>query len=369
MELKVKTERLDAGNPGDIARAAEILRNGGTVAFPTETVYGLGANALSAEAVAKIFEAKKRPGWDPLIVHVCDREMLSRVIAEEPSRVAKALTEKFWPGPLTLLLPRSKEVPDAVTAGRPLVGVRMPAHPVALELIRIAGVPIAAPSANLFGHTSPTTAAHVLADLDGRIDAVLDGGPTEVGLESTVAEVVEDGIIIYRAGGVSQDDISNCAWKIMRESGSRGLIRDYKSVSVEASPQSLPSPGVGMRHYAPRAKLILVRGLREEEVVQSLEISLVDTIDSAFDGIETIGVMLPDDWNPSCAQLIYRWGPWHEVKTLGQRLYAGLRHLDDAGATTIVCPVPETYGLGDAIRDRLFKAALTVNSQLTTYNS
>jgi len=220
------TLRLDAAEPADITRAAEILRNGGTVAFPTETVYGLGANALSPEAVEKIFIAKQRPHWDPLIVHIAHREMLHQVwndktennsvILSEASRglsreaqskdpdearpastarpflpsasarTIQSLIEKFWPGPLTLLLPRTEKIPDAVTAGRPLVGVRMPAHAVALELIRQAAVPIAAPSANLFGHTSPTTAAHVLADLDGRIDAVLDAGPTTIGLESTV---------------------------------------------------------------------------------------------------------------------------------------------------------------------------------------
>ena len=187
--LGLKTERLQIS---DLARAAELLRAGGTVAFPTETVYGLGANALDAAAVAKIFAAKQRPDWDPVIVHVEGHEMLERV-AEVPAgdegRVVAKLMEAFWPGPLTLLLPRTAAVPDAVTAGRSLVGVRSPAHPVARELIRLAGVPIAAPSANRFGHTSPTTAAHVLADLDGRIDAVLDGGATSVGVESTVLDV------------------------------------------------------------------------------------------------------------------------------------------------------------------------------------
>src|SRR5580698_9815982 len=173
--LPVRTERLKpAGMEGvaGMARAVELLRTGGTVAFPTETVYGLGANALDAAAVAKIFAAKERPGWDPVIVHVSDREMLGRV-AEAPAaferRVVENLIEAFWPGPLTLLLPRTAAVPDSVTAGRPLVGVRMPAHPLALELIRLSGVPIAAPSANRFGRTSPTTKDHVLSDLEGRI--------------------------------------------------------------------------------------------------------------------------------------------------------------------------------------------------------
>ena len=184
MDFVGTTERLQETVNG-IARAAEILRQGGTVALPTETVYGLGANALDPKAVARIFVAKERPGWDPLIVHVADEAMLRLVVREIPP-AALRLMKAFWPGPLTLLLPKSDAIPDLVTAGRSLVGVRMPRHPVMLQVIREAGVPVAAPSANRFGRTSPTSAAHVLEDLDGRIDAVLDGGATEVGVESTV---------------------------------------------------------------------------------------------------------------------------------------------------------------------------------------
>ena len=352
MELKTKTERLDAGKPEDIARAAEILQGGGTVAFPTETVYGLGANALSSDAVAKIFAAKQRPNWDPLIVHVCDPQMLAHVVSGELSRVAEALVQKFWPGPLTLLLPRTDAIPDAVTAGRPLVGVRMPAHPVALEVIRLAGVPIAAPSANRFGHTSPTTAAHVLADLDGRIDAVLDGGPTAVGVESTVAEVTDDGVIVYRPGAVYPDNIESQA--------GIGWVRPYKAPISNVPPESLPSPGVGLRHYAPRARLILLGGVGSDALsrsIQPLELSLVSAIDAATDAVGKVGVLLPDGWDASCASAVYRWGSWNDGEELAHRLFSGLRELDDAGATTIICPVPEMPGIGDAIRDRLAKAS------------
>jgi L-threonylcarbamoyladenylate synthase len=379
VDLKVKTERLDANKPADIARAAEILRGGGTVAFPTETVYGLGANALSSEAVAKIFEAKKRPGWDPLIVHVCDREMLGRVvdmtsvsklIPQEPrladpdaeeffnvtrlaTRLLTEMMDAFWPGPLTLLLPRTDVVPQAVTSGRPLVGVRIPKHRVALELIRLAGVPIAAPSANQFGHTSPTTAAHVLADLDGRIDAVLDGGTTDIGVESTVAGVSRDGVVVYRPGGISIPMIERMV--------GAGLVQVYRQPKESTGePDSMPSPGVSLRHYAPKAKMTLIHGFREEERVRNrkpLELSLVDPIDRAFDGIEVVGVMLPEGWDSSCAQIVFPWGPWHQPDVLAQRLYAGLRRLDDEGATVIVCPMPEMSGIADAIRDRLAKAA------------
>lgn len=341
---RCRTERLDAARPSDVARAAAILRGGGTVAFPTETVYGLGANALDAAAVEKIFMAKQRPHWDPLIVHVANVEMLREVCWEategEPRRVAKVLMEHFWPGPLTLLLPRTPAIPDAVTAGRALVGVRMPAHPVALELIRQAGVPIAAPSANTFGHTSPTTAAHVLADLDGRIDAVLDGGPTTLGLESTVAEPVRDGVIVYRPGGANLAGLSGHI--------DVGWVRNYEPPATVGVPESLPSPGVGIRHYAPLARVMLVAGGERE---------LVDAIDHAFDGQATLGVMLPEHWNSSCAQLPYRWGDWHQPEMLARRLYAGLRELDDRGATVILVPLPESGSMAEAIRDRLRKAA------------
>src|ERR1700761_435779 len=192
-----------------IATAAAILREGGTVAFPTETVYGLGADALRADAVAKIFAAKQRPGWDPLIVHVSDAAML-REIAAEVSGNGRRLIDAFWPGPLTLLLPRSSRIPDVVTAGRARVGVRMPQHPVAQALIRASGVPVAAPSANTFGHTSPTSAPHVADDLDGRIDAILDGGAAgeaEHGLESTVVDPSGDACIVYRPGVITLEKI------------------------------------------------------------------------------------------------------------------------------------------------------------------
>ncbi|HLJ79708.1 MAG TPA: L-threonylcarbamoyladenylate synthase, partial [Acidobacteriaceae bacterium] len=210
----MKTQRLlaDAGdleNPASkqsIRQAAEILRGGGTVAFPTETVYGLGANALDARAVAKIFEAKQRPNWDPLIVHVADVAMLDALTVQVPES-ARRLIEAFWPGPLTLLLPKNQQVPDIVTAGLPRVGLRMPAHPVARALLQAAQLPVAAPSANTFGRTSPTTAEHVAQDLEGRIDAILDGGETTHGVESTVVAVSDEGCVIFRPGVITLEQI------------------------------------------------------------------------------------------------------------------------------------------------------------------
>jgi L-threonylcarbamoyladenylate synthase len=331
-----------------IPQAAEMLRAGGTVAFPTETVYGLGANALDAGAVTKIFEAKERPGWDPVIVHVCDEAMLWRVaeVSGDFAARVKALMAAFWPGPLTLLLPRTAAVPDAVTAGRPLVGVRMPAHPVALELIRTAGIPVAAPSANRFGRTSPTTTAHVLEDLDGRIDAVVDGGPTAVGVESTVIGPSEDGLrwVMYRPGGVSKEMLESVC----------GAVDVFRPADGVRAPESLPSPGVGIRHYAPRARLVLAEISRARGPVEQGLVSVIDEVSEA--GVK-IGVMLPDGWEASYAAFLYSWGPWGDGETLARRLFAGLRELDEAGASVIVCPVPEMGGIGEAIRDRLRKAA------------
>ena len=288
--------------------------------------------------------------------------MLSQIVEKSRDQVAiEELIRKFWPGPLTLLLPRTPAVPDVVTAGRRLVGVRMPAHPVALELIRLAGVPVAAPSANVFGHTSPTTAAHVLSDLDGRIDAVLDGGPATVGLESTVIGFEGRSrfrnIVIYRPGAITDAELSAVpgVWADHFDDASLDLII--------REPESLPSPGVGIRHYAPRARLILINSLRDEEILRSgkplhlVGDNLIRSIDQAYDGIEVIGVMLPDGWNASCAQLVYRWGPWRDGEILARRLFAGLRELDERGATVIICPVPTISGIGEAMRDRLRKAA------------
>jgi len=317
-----------------VDRAAELLRGGGTVAFPTETVYGLGAHALDTAAVAKIFAAKERPGWDPLIVHVSDRAMLARVAVVSPE--AERLIDAFWPGPLTLLLPRSSAVPDAVTAGRPLVGVRMPRHPVALALIAAAGVPVAAPSANRFGRTSPTTAAHVLEDLEGRIDAVLDGGATDVGVESTVFDVAAG--MIYRPGMVTAAMIASVTG---------GEVRVYQAPAMQGAPESLPSPGVGMRHYAPRARLVLVRD--EEELQERVGKSL---------GLqERVGVMLPTGWASLAGAVVFSWAGWKDGEGLARGVFAGLRELDAAGVAVIVCPLPMMGGVGMALRDRLEKAA------------
>jgi len=364
LRLKVDTNNLEAPEAREaLDRAAAILRGGGLVALPTETVYGLGANALDRDAVERIFAAKSRPAWDPVIVHIASHEMLSGLVEDVPD-AARKLMAAFWPGPLTLLLKRTRAVPDAVTAGRPLVGVRMPAHPVALELIRRAGVPVAAPSANRFGHVSPTTADHVLDDLDGRIDAVLDAGPTTRGVESTVLDPSTSPMMIYRPGAVTAEQILEIAGPVVLFRSGEPL----RETPPDAPVAALPSPGVGLRHYAPRARLVLI-----EAPIAELGGRLAEAARS--ERSERLGVMLPEGIAPAAditaketaateiaatdiaAAQIYPWGNWSAPETMARELYAGLRTLDAAGCTVILCPMPPEEGIGAAIRDRLIKAA------------
>ena len=364
--MKTLRLTLDAHDPNSglsrslIGQAASILRNGGLVAFPTETVYGLGANALDANAVAKIFTAKRRPAWDPLIVHVSSRDMLADVadvglLSTSTSR----LMDAFWPGPLTLLQPKVEAVPSIVTAGRPLVGVRMPAHPVARALIAATGVPVAAPSANSFGRTSPTRAAHVLEDLDGRIDAVLDFGETAHGLESTVVDASQSPVVVYRPGVVTLE-------QIQRVCGSATLWQTDRSEEnrTDPTPESMPSPGVGIRHYAPKARLILVEGGPESGPLAHAA-AFEAAIEKALQEQHRVGIMLPRNFlahQPPGLEnrsLIFDWGNWQDTPQLAHRLFLGLRELDAAGVGLILCPLPAPEGIGAAIRDRLLKGART----------
>ena len=302
LRLTVDAEHLETAEARDaLERAAAILRAGGLVALPTETVYGLGAHALDAAAVRRIFEAKQRPAWDPVIVHIADLAMLEGLVVEVPD-AARRLMEAFWPGPLTLLLKRTAAVPDAVTAGRVLVGVRMPAHPVALELIRRAGIPVAAPSANLFGHTSPTTAEHVLEDLDGRVDAVVDAGATGLGVESTVLDCCQSPMVIYRPGAITLEQI--------RAVG--GAVVVFEGGKLEETPRdAMPSPGVGIRHYAPRARLVLVDAPFEELETRLSELTLLFAD-------ERVGVMLPAEIAAPAWTVLFPWGPWDAPEELAR---------------------------------------------------
>lgn len=324
-----------------LAAAAALLCAGGLVAFPTETVYGLGADALSAAAVARIFAAKGRPSSDPLIVHVAELADLPRVTSTL-SAAAQQLAAAFWPGPLTLILPRGPAVPLAVSAGRATVAVRLPAHPVARALIAAAGTPLAAPSANRFGHTSPTTAAHVLADLDGRIDAVLDGGPTPIGVESTVLDLTTAVPTLLRPGGISLEQL-------------RALLGSV-ALGGRAEPGvGMASPGLLDRHYAPASELWLVVG-----PVAAAHAWLRAQAMPYLAAGQRVGLLVPDEDAATLADLgadVERLGPAVDLATVASRLYAALRALDARRPAVILARDFGQAGLGLALRDRLTRAA------------
>jgi L-threonylcarbamoyladenylate synthase len=313
----------------DVDAAAALLKSGGLVAFATETVYGLGANALDPQAVAGIFEAKGRPRFDPLIVHLPDAEQVRELVRDFPAAAAR-LAERFWPGPLTLVLPRRDRVPDIVTAGLPTVAVRVPRHPLALELLCRTGLPIAAPSANLFGYVSPTTAEHVAEQLGDRIDLILDGGPCQVGVESTVLLVAEAAPVLLRPGGVTREEIERVVGPIQVRTG-RGPVDEE---------DAFPSPGMTARHYAPRTRLVLVDGLQDApRGAQVGALTLRGVTDRAAYGLVEV-LSLEGD-----------------LREAASKLFAALRRLDAAQLDCIAAErVPET-GLGAAINDRLRRAA------------
>lgn len=330
-------------DPDLIRQAADMINAGGLVAFPTETVYGLGANALNKDAVEKIFVAKGRPSNDPLIVHVASFDEV-RLVASQVPEIVHALAKAFWPGPLTLVLPKQPTIPDAVTSGLNTVAVRIPSHPVALALLRECGVPVAAPSANRFGHTSPTTAAHVLDDLDGRIDLILDGGPSAVGVESTVLDVSQTPPMILRPGGISREALE----KILGPIAVRNNLK-----ADDESPQV--SPGLLGKHYTPKAELILCEGGRHS----ALEKLLLLAEQAQAQG-RSVGLLLAEEDLPTFATLMCRTfalGSSDDLETIARNLYAGMRSLDDRGAQVILTRDFGQDGLGLAIRDRLSRAA------------
>jgi L-threonylcarbamoyladenylate synthase len=340
----------DAPDAAIIARAAAVLRQGGLVAFPTETVYGLGAAALDAAAVAGIFAAKGRPSTDPVIVHLASTDDLPQVAAAVPA-VAARLAAAFWPGPLTLIVPRGAAVPAAVTAGLATLAVRVPAHPVALRLLRAAGVPVAAPSANRFARPSPTSAAHVLADLDGAIDLVLDGGVTEVGVESTIVDCTVDPPVVRRAGGVTIEAL-------------RRVVPDVAEVIADASSEHAQiAPGQLLRHYAPTAPLTVYAGA-PDRVVHRLA---TEARTQAATG-RRVGVLAPDEdliaLAPQLAAvasqgrvIVASLGKRADPAEAAHRLFAALRWLDGEAVDVIVASGPVREALGAAVWDRLRRAA------------
>lgn len=323
-----------------IRQAAAALREGRLIAFPTETVYGLGADATNDRAVANIFAAKKRPADNPLIVHVAGRSQLSDIVARIP-RAAETLLDHFWPGPLTIVFPAAEHVSAAVTAGLNTVAVRMPDHPVAAALLQAAGRPVAAPSANRSGRPSPTEAKHVLDDLDGRIYGVIDGGKTGFGVESTVLDVTGETPAVLRPGGVTIEALRAVIGDVtgQQESGREG--------------ESPRSPGVKYRHYAPRGKMTLVTG-EGEALVRRIQ-SLTDAWRSA--GL-TVGILTTVEGRARYdADLVIACGRRAEPVTVAQDLYRALRRFDDAGVERVLSETfPET-GWGAVIMNRLRHAA------------
>ena len=318
----------------ECARAAVILRNGGLVAFPTETVYGLGADATNDEAVRRIFAVKGRPTDHPLIVHIASAAQLDDWAKRVPP-VAHRLADSFWPGPLTLLLERSASVSPVVTGGRPTVGLRVPDHPMALELLHEFGGGIAAPSANRFGRVSPTSAAHVAADLGDEVDLILDGGSCRIGVESTIVDLTGDRPVVLRVGGVALDQLTEVI-------GDEVNVRE----SAEPSDRGARAPGMLEAHYAPRARVVLTS---ERDVVDVLidELSTASGPVGLLSGSSLVG--LPED--------IVELEPAGGADEYASVLYSRLRQADRLGLSVLVCVPPSAVGVGLAVNDRLRRAA------------
>ena len=337
-------ETVDKNNPqwDKIEEAAVIIREGGLVAFPTETVYGLGANALLPEAAKKIYAAKGRPSDNPLIVHIADYEALDRIAVDIP-REASLLAEAFWPGPLTIILKKSDVVPYETTGGLDTVAVRMPASPIALELIRESGGYIAAPSANTSGRPSPTLAEHVASDLGGKIPMILDGGAVGIGIESTIVDLSEKIPMVLRPGYITREMLSEIIGEVQDDPA-------FAAVQEDVRPKA---PGMKYKHYAPKADLILVNG-ESEKVVNEIN-NLVAEKTAA--GIKT-GVICTDETREDYrADVIKSIGSRADEDSIAQHLYAILREFDELDVEIIYSESFLTPRIGQAIMNRLLKAA------------
>ena len=332
------TRLLSANCPSDIAVAVDLLRADQVVGLPTETVYGLAANALSITAVQAIFTAKQRPADNPLIVHVTGAIQAAR-LTTQISELAQTLMAEFWPGPLTLVLPKSPLVPDVVTAGRADVGLRSPAHPAFQQVLRRCGFPLAAPSANPAGQPSPTTATHVLAELNGVIPAVLDGGPSQVGVESTVLALTGTTPRLLRPGGVTVEQIQSITGQIIID----------PAITEQVAPGVAPAaPGMKYRHYAPATPVAIFQGTAPQALAYL-----------ARHATERIGVMGFDDDAELFRNVPFiAYGASQDGKAQARNLFAALHKLDGLGADRIIAFAPPTHtGVSLAVHNRLNKAA------------
>ena len=333
----------------DVSLAADILRSGGLVAFGTETVYGLGANALDEHTVARVFEAKNRPHFDPLIVHIADWEWLDR-LADELSPAAKLLADAFWPGPLTMVLPKKDIVPDLVTSGLPSVAIRMPSHPQALELLTKVDLPIAAPSANPFGKISPTTAQHVFDNLGDRIDLILDGGPCDVGVESTVVLMTGDRPAILRHGGVTQEQLEQIVGPVdvrcsaVNDETGNGDSHPGPGESVQNASSGAVAPGMLAQHYSPTTPLALASDITAESL-SGKRIGLLCLSKSS-----NVGDKFPEH------VLVETLSDDGDLRTAAAGFFAALRRLDSSELDIILAESFPNEGLGRALNDRLRRA-------------
>ncbi len=330
MKTKILTEK-------ELEEAGEIIRNGGLVAFPTETVYGLGASALNADAAEKIYAAKGRPSDNPLIVHICDKSQIE-ALAREITPAAKKLIDAFMPGPFTIILKKRENIPDAVTAGLDTVGIRFPQNSVAVKFIAAAGTPIAAPSANISGKPSPTKAEHVIHDMDGRIDAIIDGGDCAVGVESTIVDATGATPVILRPGGVTPDMLR----AVVPETTVDANV--LAAVSADTKPKC---PGMKYTHYSPDAEVIVVEG--ERDAVREKIKSLLRENKDKITGVLTMYGSVYDD-----AVMLSAGGT---NKDYAKNLFAALRSFDDLGVETVFAEFCEKDGYGLAVKNRLYKSA------------
>ena len=333
----MKTEIIAAAAPGCAERAAQIIKDGGLVAIPTETVYGLGADGLNPEAVAKIFEAKGRPQDNPLILHVADASELDNLCHSIPE-AAYRLAQLFWPGPLTMVLPAKDIVPKCTTAGLPTVAVRCPDNAATREIIRLSGVPIAAPSANISGKPSTTTAEHVLHDHDGKLELIVDGGPCRVGVESTIVDLTESPARLLRPGGITPEQLT----QVLGE-----LVVD-KAVTAQIDKDTVvKAPGMKYRHYAPQCQVLIVAGTRDKAA------NYIRKHFAPGDRVLCFQEELP--LYEGCDPLSY--GKEADVSTLCAGLFAALRELDDPKVQRVYARCPVGDGVAYAVQNRLKKAA------------